>query len=46
MMILLLALTLIPRVERKADEQAGTLRMYRELLRNPRVWLFFAAYAV
>jgi FHS family L-fucose permease-like MFS transporter len=40
-MIALLAFTRIPRVQRKEDEQAGTLRMYRELLRNPTVWLFF-----
>jgi len=40
-MIVILALTRIPRVERKEDEQAGTLSMYRELLRKKIVWLFF-----
>jgi MFS transporter, FHS family, L-fucose permease len=40
-MIVLLAFSRIPRVQRKEDEQAGTLRMYRELLRSPTVWLFF-----
>jgi fucose permease len=40
-MILILAASHVPRVERKEDEQAGTLSMYRELLRNRVVWLFF-----
>lgn len=42
-MIVILFLSHIPRVERKADEQAGTLSMYRDLLRKPVVWLFFAS---
>jgi FHS family L-fucose permease-like MFS transporter len=40
-MIAILAMSRVPRVERKEDEQAGTLSMYRELLRNRVVWLFF-----
>jgi MFS transporter, FHS family, L-fucose permease len=43
LMIVLLVFTRIPRVQRKEDEQAGTLKMYRILLRNPTVWFFFAA---
>ena len=31
----------LPAVERSADESAGTLAMYRELLRNPVTWLYF-----
>jgi fucose permease len=30
-----------PEVRRTEEEQAGTLDMYRKLLRNPVVWLFF-----
>jgi FHS family L-fucose permease-like MFS transporter len=40
-MVIIIALSHVPRVERKADEQAGTLSMYRELLRKRVVWLFF-----
>jgi FHS family L-fucose permease-like MFS transporter len=40
-MVALIAFTRVPRVQRKEDEQAGSFRMYRELLRNPTVWLFF-----
>jgi fucose permease len=40
-MIAILFLTRIPSVERQADEQAGTLSMYRDLLRKRVVWLFF-----
>jgi len=40
-MIAILFLTHMPRVERKADERAGTLSMYRDLLRKRVVWLFF-----
>jgi MFS transporter, FHS family, L-fucose permease len=40
-MIVIIALSRVPRVERKADEQAGTLSMYRDLLRKRVVWLFF-----
>ncbi|HKT69772.1 MAG TPA: MFS transporter [Terriglobales bacterium] len=34
-------LSRFPRVKRTEEEQAGTLDMYRKLLRNPMVWLFF-----
>jgi len=40
-MIAILAMSRVPRVERKEDEQTGTLSMYRVLLRNRVVWLFF-----
>ena len=40
-MIVILLLSRVPRVERKEDEQAGTLSMYRDLLRKRVVWLFF-----
>ncbi|HUN61436.1 MAG TPA: MFS transporter [Candidatus Sulfotelmatobacter sp.] len=40
-MMVILFLSRVPRVERKADEQAGTLSMYRDLLRKRVVWLFF-----
>ena len=30
-----------PQVKRTEEEQPGTLDMYRKLLRNPMVWLFF-----
>jgi len=33
----------LPKVERTAEESAGTLSMYRELLRNPYVWLYSLA---
>jgi fucose permease len=33
----------LPRVERKDDESAGTVGMYRELARKPLVWLYFLA---
>jgi fucose permease len=31
----------IPKVERNAEESAGTLAMYRTLLRNPTIWAYF-----
>jgi len=40
-MLLVLALLRFPDVERKVDESAGTLAMYRELLAKPVVWLYF-----
>jgi len=40
-MVAVIVLSHIPRVERKTDEQAGTLSMYRDLLRKRVVWLFF-----
>jgi fucose permease len=33
----------LPKVDRTAEESAGTLSMYRELLRNRFVWLYFLA---
>ncbi len=40
-MVVAIALARLPKVERKSDEQAGTLGMYRLLLRNRVVWLYF-----
>jgi MFS transporter, FHS family, L-fucose permease len=40
-MIAIISVSRVPRVERKADERAGTLSMYRDLLRKRVVWLFF-----
>ncbi len=40
-MIVILIFSHMPRVDRKADEQAGTLSMYRDLLRKRIVWFFF-----
>lgn len=41
LMVGVLVLTPFPKVERKQEERAGSLHMYRELLRKPVVWLFF-----
>ena len=41
--VVLIALLRLPKVERTAEESAGTLSMYRQLLRNPFVWLYFLA---
>ena len=40
-MIAITWLSRFPQVKRTEEEQAGTLDMYRKLLRNPMVWLFF-----
>ncbi|MGZ4787374.1 MAG: MFS transporter [Terriglobales bacterium] len=40
-MVAVLIAVRLPKVERTADEQAGTTDMYRSLLRKPMVWLFF-----
>ena len=40
-MTIVIWLSRFPRVKRTEEEQAGTLDMYRKLLRNPMVWLFF-----
>lgn len=40
-MIVITWLAGFPQVKRTEEEQAGTLDMYRKLLRNPMVWLFF-----
>lgn len=41
LMVLVIAATRLPRVELKADERAGALQTYRELLRRPVVLLYF-----
>ncbi|MGE5206313.1 MAG: MFS transporter [Chlamydiota bacterium] len=40
-MVAVAGLSRFPQVKRTEEEQAGTLDMYRRLLRNPMVWLFF-----
>ncbi len=40
-MLILLSLVRLPHVERTGEEQAGSLKMYRTLLRRPMVWLYF-----
>lgn len=40
-MIGVLGFLRFPRVERTADEAAGSIEMYRSLLRKPMVWAFF-----
>lgn len=40
-MVVIVAVVRLPKVERTADESAGTLGMYRELLRNRVTWLYF-----
>ena len=40
-MALIIATLKLPRVERTADESAGTLTMYMALLRNPITWAYF-----
>lgn len=40
-MVIVLFAVRFPKVERTAEEQAGTTEMYRSLLRRPMVWLFF-----
>jgi len=42
-MIALLALSKFPRVEHTAEESAGSLEMYRSLLRKPIVWMYFVS---
>jgi len=41
LMMAIIGASPMPRVERKEDERAGTLSMYRDLLRKKVVWLFF-----
>jgi MFS transporter, FHS family, L-fucose permease len=41
--VVLIALLRLPNVERTEEESAGTLSMYRQLLRNPFVWLYSLA---
>lgn len=40
-MMVVIGLSRFPQIKRTAEEQPGTLEMYRKLLRNPMVWLFF-----
>lgn len=42
-MIVVLALSKFPRVEHTAEESAGSLGMYRSLLRKPIVWMYFVS---
>jgi FHS family L-fucose permease-like MFS transporter len=42
-MVVVILLVRLPKVERTADESAGTLAMYRELLRKRVTWLYFFA---
>jgi len=39
--VVVIALLRLPKVDRTKEESAGTLSMYRLLLRNPYVWLYF-----
>lgn len=41
LMVIVLAFLRFPRVEHTSDESAGSLQMYRSLLRRPMVWAFF-----
>ena len=41
--VALVAFLRLPKVERTDEESAGTLSMYRQLLRNRFVWLYFIA---
>jgi MFS transporter, FHS family, L-fucose permease len=41
--VVLVTLLRLPKVARTAEESAGTLDMYRQLMRNPYVWLYFLA---
>ena len=41
--VVLITLLRLPKVQRTEEESAGTLSMYRQLLRNPYVWLYFLA---
>jgi fucose permease len=41
--VVVVSLLRLPKVERTEEESAGTLSMYRQLLRNPYVWLYFLA---
>jgi MFS transporter, FHS family, L-fucose permease len=43
LMIAVILLSKYPRVELKEDEKAGTIKTYRELLKNPFVSLYFIA---
>jgi fucose permease len=40
-MVVLMLLVKLPKVQRKSDEQAGSLKMYAALVKRPMVWLYF-----
>jgi FHS family L-fucose permease-like MFS transporter len=40
-MVIVVAVSKFPRVRRTAEEEAGSIQMYRKLLRRPIVWAFF-----
>src|SRR5438552_18305291 len=40
-MVAVLVFSRFPRVERAADERAGSVEMYGSLFRRPMVWAFF-----
>ena len=41
--VVVITLLRLPKVDRTDEESAGTLSMYRQLLRNPSVWLYLLA---
>lgn len=41
LMVVVLVFVRFPRVERTAEESAGSLQIYKSLLRRPMVWAFF-----
>src|SRR5438477_995622 len=43
LMIAILFVTRFPKVQRKDDERAGSVQMYRSLARKPIVWMFLLA---
>ena len=42
-MVVILGFLRFPKIELTADEQAGTVSMYRSLLRKPIVWMYFVS---
>lgn len=42
-MVVVLSLSRFPKVQHTAEEQAGSLAMYRSLARKPIVWMYFTA---
>lgn len=40
-MAVLMLLVKLPKVERKSDEKAGSLHIYKALMKRPMVWLYF-----
>lgn len=41
--VVLIAVLRLPKVDRTEEESAGTLSMYRQLMRNPVVWLYLVS---